>query len=504
MKKILTFLVMLLCGVSMLMAQEPTKRPVEVIDQPAVKAMFPFQAVVRDMTNERNLVVNDTVKIVVKIYGLIDNEILYTETFEKVPTNFNGLVSIVIGKNEQTPKALSQINWKNTPVISATFYKGGEEISTVETPVMAVPYALQADNAPVELTTEEIVRYLSDPTTNAASVDAIVNALVNNGPVSQRVKDTIIGYIKTQKPVVKDLAFYFLGLAEPQDLYDALDHTPAAVKQAVKDTVINYIKNHKDEAMDILASYLGQVTKDDVVEMMDAARNNPQAELILDTLVKYTFNYVVSKPALMQKAYEKIVDNISATQFEAALTYIHQNRQDVYDFIVNKFYAHLQAYLDQNKYLKNCAENPLRTGPGANDPVATDICYLLTRIQALENSVNPSTPEVEPTCPEIETVSVNIISEGNNSYVVVTVTVSNFDATNDQLDCELTTMVPSTVPLFNTPAIRSNPAANTYVFSYQLTGESIDGVIFQATATVHKVDSADCPNESSDTGQYPN
>jgi hypothetical protein len=86
------------------------------------------------------------------------------------------------------------------------------------------------------------------------------------------VKDTIINYIKTQKATVKELAYYFLSLATPEDLYDALNHTPAAVKSAAKDTVINYIKAHKDEAMDILAAYLQQVTKNDGVEMMDAIR----------------------------------------------------------------------------------------------------------------------------------------------------------------------------------------------------------------------------------------
>lgn len=466
----------------------------------APKAMFPYQAVVRDMTNERNLVVNDTVKIVVEIKAQNSNEVLYTETFEKVPTNFNGLVSIVLGKNEQAPKALSEIDWSTSPIIVSTFSKGGETISVVETPVMAVPYALQADNAPVELTTKEICRYLADPSTKKSSVDSVIAALVNNTEVSQRVKDTIINYIKTQKATVKELAYYFLSLATPEDLYDALNHTPEAVKSAAKDTVINYIKAHKDEAMDILAAYLKQVDKDDVVEMMDAIRENDEAELILDTLVKYTFNYITSKPALMQKAYEKIVDVVTAEEFAAAFTYVRENRTDLYNFIVNKFNAYMEQYLNQYNYLKNCSDNPLRTGPGANDPVATDICYLLTRIQALENSVNPSTPEVEPTCPVIDDVSVTI--SGDN--VVVTVTVSNFDPDYDQLDCELTTMEPSSVPLFNTPAIPSNPATNTYVFSYALTGESLDGVIFQATATAHKVDSADCSNESSATGQYPN
>ena len=423
MKKILTFLVMLLCSVSMLMAQSldnETVVPGDAINNnsdlvvlpTAPKAMFPYQAVVRDMTNERNLVVNDTVKIVVNIQAQNSNEVLYTETFEKVPTNFNGLVSIVLGKNEQAPKALSEIDWSTSPIIVSTFSKGGETISVVETPVMAVPYALQADNAPVELTTKEICRYLADPSTKKSSVDSVIAALVNNTEVSQRVKDTIINYIKTQKATVKELAYYFLSLATPEDLYDALNHTPAAVKSAAKDTVINYIKAHKDEAMDILAAYLKQVDKDDVVEMMDAIRENDEAELILDTLVKYTFNYITSKPALMQKAYEKIVDVVTAEEFAAAFTYVRENREDLYNFIVNKFYAYMEQYLNKNHYLKNCADNPLKD---ANNNIANDICPLISRIESLENSVSD--------CPAIGEVTATKTAEG----VQISVRLSNVD-----------------------------------------------------------------------------
>lgn len=418
MKKILTFLVMLLCSVSMLMAQneatvlEPGPQQ-DMVDQPtAPKAMFPYQAVVRDMTNERNLVVNDTVKIVVEIKAQNSNDPLYTETFEKVPTNFNGLVSIVLGKNEQAPKALSEIDWSTSPIIKSTFYKNGVAISMVETPVMAVPYALQADNAPVELTTKEICRYLADPSTKKSSVDSVIAALVNNPVVSQRVKDTIINYIKTQKATVKELAYYFLSLATPEDLYDALNHTPAAVKTAAKDTVIKYIKAHKDEAMDILAAYLKQVTKNDVVEMMNAIRENDEAELILDTLVKYTFNYITSKPALMQKAYEKIVDVVTAEEFAAAFTYVRVNRPDLYNFIVGKFRAYMEQYLTEKHYLKNCTDNPLKDAQGIT---ANDICPLISRIESLENSVSD--------CPAIGEVTATKTAGG----VQISVRLSNVD-----------------------------------------------------------------------------
>jgi hypothetical protein len=240
----------------------------------------------------------------------------------------------------------------------------------------------------------------------------VIAALVNNTVVSQRVKDTIINYIKTQKATVKELAYYFLSLATPEDLYDALNHTPAAVKSAAKDTVINYIKAHKDEAMDILAAYLQQVDKDDVVEMMDAIRANDEAELILDTLVKYTFNYITSKPALMQKAYEKIVDVVTAEEFAAAFTYVRENREDLYNFIVNKFYAYMEQYLNQNHYLKNCADNPLKD---ANNNVANDICPLISRIESLENSVSD--------CPAIGEVTATKLS--TLAAVTITVQVSN-------------------------------------------------------------------------------
>ena len=441
---------------------EPGTQP-DVVDQPtAPKAMFPYQAVVRDMTNERNLVVNDTVKIVVNIQAQNSNEVLYTETFEKVPTNFNGLVSIVLGKNEQAPKALSEIDWSTSPIIVSTFSKGGETISVVETPVMAVPYALQADNAPVELTTKEICRYLADPSTKKSSVDSVIAALVNNTEVSQRVKDTIINYIKTQKATVKELAYYFLSLATPEDLYDALNHTPAAVKSAAKDTVINYIKAHKDEAMDILAAYLKQVDKNDVGEVLSAIQDNPNAEEIRDTLAKYCFNYIMNHKALVWKGYRIFVDSLKVNEFETAYNYFKTAQNGaLYNYWVTKFNGYMNNYLTTNKYLRGVCENDTVT-----------FCQVLERVVSLENAIS--------TCPRIDRVTATKNAAGDK--ITVTVKLKNVDY--------VATTIPFSITFENVTDCLSEDthgyADGVYTYTYNFNNVACEtGIPADAKVTVH-------------------
>ena len=478
MKKILTFLVMLLCSVSMLMAQSldnETVVPGDAINNnsdlvvlpTAPKAMFPYQAVVRDMTNERNLVVNDTVKIVVNIHAQNSNEVLYTETFEKVPTNFNGLVSIVLGKNEQAPKALSEIDWSTSPIIVSTFSKGGETISVVETPVMAVPYALQADNAPVELTTKEICRYLADPSTKKSSVDSVIAALVNNTEVSQRVKDTIINYIKTQKATVKELAYYFLSLATPEDLYDALNHTPAAVKSAAKDTVINYIKAHKDDAMDILAAYLKQVDKNDVGEVLSAIQDNPNAEEIRDTLAKYCFNYIMNHKALVWKGYRIFVDSLKVNEFETAYDYFKTAQNGaLYNYWVTKFNGYMNNYLTTNKYLRGVCENDTVT-----------FCQVLERVVSLENAIS--------TCPRIDRVTATKNTDGDQ--ITVTVKLKNVDyvATNIPFSISFENVTNTNTCISSEPTHNYDETTGVYTYVYHYNNVDCDPIPANAKVTVH-------------------
>lgn len=379
MKKILTFLVMLLCSASILMAQG-TQSSGDSQEGPK----FNYQAVVRD-NQGWNLVINKTLTVEVTILeNGVNGTSVYNQTINNVPTTANGMASFVIGPSAK----FDSIDWSKDVVVKAVFKDGETEIATVETPVMAVPYAIQADNAPVELTTEEICRYLSANTTTKESVDSILAAIAGNNNIWPYMKDTLVNYIKTQKPVVKDLALYFLSLATPEDLYTAMDSVPANVKSAVKDTVKNYIINHKEDAMDVLAAYIGKVDTNDVKEVIAAVQENEHHDAIRDIVANYAIDYVFNHKPLVWKAVKYFIDNTTIEEFNYAYEYF-KSAQDstLYKHLLAKFNGYLAYYLDKNNYLKDCEETPV-----ADDN--HEICLLVERIKNLENGVDNACPTI--------------------------------------------------------------------------------------------------------------
>lgn len=413
MKKILTFLVMLLCSASILMAQvnPPQGQPYDYestnLDVPTVGPKFNYQAVVRD-NQGWNLVINKTLTVDVTILeeGVTGTSV-YNQTINNVTTTANGMASFVIGPSVK----FDSIDWSKDVVVKAVFKDGETVIATVETPVMAVPYAIQADNAPVELTTEEICRYLSASTTTKNSVDSILAAIAGNNNIWPYMKDTLVNYIKTQKEVVKDLALYFLSLATPEDLYTAMDAVPANVKSAVKDTVKNYIINHKEDAMDVLAAYIGKVDTNDVKEVIAAVQENEHHDAIRDIVANYAIDYVFNHKPLVWKAVKYFIDNTTTDEFDYAYEYF-KTAQDstLYKHLLAKFNGYLAYYLDKNNYLKDCVENPV-----ADDN--HQICGLVERIKNLENGVVAACPTIE----SLEPVS-------QDTPLKYRVTIKNYDA----------------------------------------------------------------------------
>ena len=134
MKKLLTLIVMVMLGLSV-MAQSTGK--------------ISYQAVVRDGNNR--LVTNATVAVKVTIGS-------YVENFTAVQTNANGLVSLLIG-NEA---GFDAIDWSNASITTEVTI--GSETVTNTVPVTAVPYAIQAT-------------YSADVSPTGATVQAIYNKM---------------------------------------------------------------------------------------------------------------------------------------------------------------------------------------------------------------------------------------------------------------------------------------------------------------------------------------
>ncbi|MBR5920775.1 MAG: hypothetical protein IKZ56_06415 [Bacteroidales bacterium] len=124
MKKALLLIAMMLCCVMTMFAQNDK---------------ISYQAVVRDTENK--LVPNKSVEVTVHIYNGNATTAAYTET-KTVTTNLNGLISLQIGP-DGTNADWNSIQWSNAR-IETTVKLDGTELGTLEMPLTAVPYAMNA------------------------------------------------------------------------------------------------------------------------------------------------------------------------------------------------------------------------------------------------------------------------------------------------------------------------------------------------------------------------
>ena len=133
MKKLTTFLTLLLCAVTLL-AQSPEK--------------FTYQAVVRNASNA--LVVSAPVGVRVSIlHGSATGNPVYVET-QTATTNANGLLTLEIGGGSVQQGTFADIDWANGPYFlkTETDPAGGTNYSVASTQQMlSVPYALYSKEA---------------------------------------------------------------------------------------------------------------------------------------------------------------------------------------------------------------------------------------------------------------------------------------------------------------------------------------------------------------------
>lgn len=338
MKKILTFLVMLVASVSFLMAQAP-------------QAKFNYQAVVRDRNHDNNLVMNRTIDVTIEI--LNGDNVVYTEPHTGVQTNRNGMVSFVIGTNATADNNLANLNWSNA-VIRATFKEGNTVLSVVENDVMPVPYALSANVDPLEITTQKIVDYINDAETTGEDVGQIVTALLNKTAVSNAVRDSIISYIKTQPVKAKELAIYFLGTVTVNDAKQAFDTLTDEVKQEIKRILVDSIKANKALAYDIAADYLKHTTKTEVNELWSAARENPQFHEIFDAVRDSAITYIMNHKELVMNVAEYYIKNVLTYEdVRAIYDTLRDKNPNLYAQLKAKFDEYLASYVGEN-YVQAC------------------------------------------------------------------------------------------------------------------------------------------------------
>ena len=279
MKKILTLLVMFLMTGGILMAQAPK---------------FSYQAVLRDSHNE--LVRNQAGTVTFVVAYTVNADEAETEwPAQDFKTNENGMATIWLDNNPD-------VDWRNA-VITATFkftLNNEEEEIVVTTPVMAVPYALQAEN--VNLTTDAIVNYInngdSDGYTNGEDWAAIYGAARRNQPLQDGIRDTIVAYIKANKDLAKEIALHYMTEVTAQDIRDAYDtarNLSTNVKDAFYNAVKDYLKHHRSLMVDIAKYYLSTATSEEINTIYNDLKASDAAQTIQNILYGYFADYLRAK-----------------------------------------------------------------------------------------------------------------------------------------------------------------------------------------------------------------
>ena len=159
-----------------------------------------YQAVVRDTENK--LVANKDVTVTVKIFDGDAQQPAYTQTYENVHTNLNGLISLQIGPALPN-EAWSGIHWNNAR-IETTVTLAGTELGMLAMPLTAVPYAFYADNAAHAVLADQAAQL--DP--NASTITDIYEKMTSDSAaiyvrmhadsvaLAGHLNDTLSKYVK--------------------------------------------------------------------------------------------------------------------------------------------------------------------------------------------------------------------------------------------------------------------------------------------------------------------
>ena len=178
MKKTLLLIATVLCCAMTMFAQNNNKK-------------ISYQAVVRDTENK--LVANKDVTVTVKIFDGDAQQPAYTQTYENVRTNLNGLISLQIGP-AQSNEAWNGIHWNNARIETTVTLDGADApLGTLAMPLTAVPYAFYADNAHYadSVNVNVIANFIADQhyITSNDVAGAIHDSITDN--ISAQIHDSI-------------------------------------------------------------------------------------------------------------------------------------------------------------------------------------------------------------------------------------------------------------------------------------------------------------------------
>lgn len=378
MKKILTLFVMLLCGWSIVSAQVPA---------------FGYQVVVRTADNE--LVANTTVNVTIAVMSGTDT--LYSEPQTENQTDDLGILNILVGTVNNADFAV--VDWSKADTLVTTItVTGGDNAGSIEvkTPILAVPFALQAGKG--TLTTEVIEQYLQTPA-GKEDFDILMAALVanSNGATWEQIKVKLVNYLKNRKDKAVEIVAYYLKNATAGDLnelYAALNNNEdkdAIVSKAIS-LMKTYAIDNRGYAMELLPAYVAKVTVDDVtplieqaIDTLDALDDNQRQQLKNELLPRLE-NFAISHRDLVVRTANYFLGSVTQGQMEQLLN-VFKNTAMEQVFVYNKTFNFLDYYFQATHIedaIKTQVDNELAPNYDPENPTG-----YLKRSQASDCTIEP-------------------------------------------------------------------------------------------------------------------
>lgn len=266
---------------------------------------FRYQAVLRDANNV--LVANQSGTVTIEL-----KDVSSWVVDQEFTTNANGLVSLDL--DYEFLDLNSDHNW-NGDTLVAKFNVAGQTI-ILNTPVAAVPYAIQAGD--VRITTPMLEDYFGRA--KGGAVDSVYQALLNNPTFSQACRDSAVNYIKANYPIAKDIAYNYLSQVtsgDVQQAYDTMNYIDVAVKQAFYDIIKDYLKNHRSLLLEVAEYYITSATVAEAEELYASFENSTAAPEVRRILLQYFEQYL--------RSHNLICDNSQNWTLCSAASYVATN-----------------------------------------------------------------------------------------------------------------------------------------------------------------------------------
>ena len=282
-----------------------------------------YQAVLRDTTNKNELLRNQEVNA--EFYVLVTDASgrdfqLMKDTL--LVTNADGMINFPIDFSAADGK----LDWRNNKIL-AIFRYGESDSIVLETPVTAVPYAIQAKDG--ILTTSVITNYINSTAGGEqADFNSVWNAVMRNEQLRKDINDSIVEFLKQKEnyEIAKNIIYGYLSQVSSADVREAYN-LARSVDTATKDTIIfvmkDFVNTHHKLVIEALEYYAQTATEEEMRSIYETLKTRV-GTTVKDLMYQYFNHYMKTKGLVCEG--KNLCDAIAAMNAggstPAGLTYL--------------------------------------------------------------------------------------------------------------------------------------------------------------------------------------